>query len=722
MKMSYLEDFNLLIENDELANFLRLWEEYCMAHEVDIEELNKILRLIKHSSFSKTFGQLAETILPLWKKVHSSDHAYETLRLMIDLQTTHSPLLADLATDFLKYHYGKDKDFNSKLRIVGLLTRDAFQGAISNYELLTHMKKGNFVFHTGGWGVGEVMEISFLREHVILEFEGIRALKDLSFENAFKHLIPLEADHFLCRRFSNPDGLEKEGKKDPISLIKLLLRDLGPKTAQEIKEELCELVILEKDWQKWWNYARGKVKKDTEIEFPKSTKAPFVLRSKAMPHEVHFKESLQKTSDIDHLILIIYNLTRDFSEILKNLDLKQQVKTILLKALEDDSNFPERTMIRKIQTTYLLEDIFPDEFSGQSAKLMEEMENIVSILPLIEINAFKKRTLTIIRTHRQDWNCIFFDLFFVALPAPIRDYIFKELYASPETKELLKEKIYQLLHKMTLYPEPFFWYFQKIASGDNVLDDQQESQFQFLEAFLILLHFIEDQPNYKDLAKKMYQTIVKKRYALIRKMLVGASLEYLREFLLLASKCHSFTKHDLRILQNLAEVVHPELAKEKKTQEKDLDVIWTTQEGYQKTQQRIREIGVETIDNAREIEAARALGDLRENSEYKFALERRSRLQAELKKLSQQVNKARLLTKEDITHDVVNVGAVVSLIDAQGKKIIYTLLGPWEANVEENILSFQSKFAQTMMGHKKGEVFAFQGKKYTIKDIKSYLG
>ena len=54
-----------------------------------------------------------------------------------------------------------------------------------------------------------------------------------------------------------------EGKDDPDVLIRVLLKDLGPKTAQEIKDELCELVIPEKDWSKWWQAARAKIKKDT---------------------------------------------------------------------------------------------------------------------------------------------------------------------------------------------------------------------------------------------------------------------------------------------------------------------------------------------------------------------------------------------------------------------------------------------------------------------------
>ena len=54
------------------------------------------------------------------------------------------------------------------------------------------------------------------------------------------------------------------------------------------------------------------------------------------------------------------------------------------------------------------------------------------------------------------------------------------------------------------------------------------------------------------------------------------------------------------------------------------------------------------MNNAREIEAARALGDLRENAEFKAALERRARLQSELKFLSDQIGKARILTPEDV--------------------------------------------------------------------------
>ena len=180
----------------------------------------------------------------------------------------------------------------------------------------------------------------------------------------------------------------------------------------------------------------------------------------------------------------------------------------------------------------------------------------------------------------------------------------------------------------------------------------------------------------------------------------------------------------MKILRSLSEVVHPSLAppKQRKGAGNDEDeVIWTTEEGFLKIQERIRHIGtIEMIDNAREIEAARALGDLRENSEFKFAQERRARLQSELKTLSDAFNKARVINKDDVQIGRVGVGTVIDIENEQGKLIRYSILGPWDANPDENILSFNSKFAQAMIGKKIGDIFQFKDEKFSIVDL-SYL-
>jgi transcription elongation GreA/GreB family factor len=204
----------------------------------------------------------------------------------------------------------------------------------------------------------------------------------------------------------------------------------------------------------------------------------------------------------------------------------------------------------------------------------------------------------------------------------------------------------------------------------------------------------------------------------------GANIETVQEFLLLASKCHSLSDHDLKILHSLAEVVHPSLSQIRKKQDAgaESNTIWTTEAGFKKVKDRMQQIAtVETVANAKEIEIARSHGDLRENAEFKATLEKRDRLQSELKMLSDQVNRARVLTKADITTDEVGVGCVVEFKNDQGKTLIYTLLGPWDADPNLGILSFQSKLAQELNGLTVGDKFKFQGEEFTITRIHSYL-
>ncbi len=86
------------------------------------------------------------------------------------------------------------------------------------------------------------------------------------------------------------------------------------------------------------------------------------------------------------------------------------------------------------------------------------------------------------------------------------------------------------------------------------------------------------------------------------------------------------------------------------------------------------------------------------------------------------IEAARIITKDDIHLDEVGVGSVVDVVDNSGQKVTYKILGPWDANPEEHILSFQSKFAQTIMGCKEGDFFKFRDEEYSISKIRSFLG
>lgn len=722
--MSYLKDFLKHIANHDYSNFLKIWEEYCSGDELEGSELIEILKAAKTSSFSEFFGKHVERVLPLWEKIADPAESHEIFKLIVDLETTNNPKMGEKVFEYLKEKYGDQQYFQEKIRLIGLRNKEKFQGAISHYELLSHIDKGKFVFHNAGWGVGVIIDYSLVREQLCLEFDYVAGRKDISFETAFKTLIPIPDDHFLAQRFGDPDALEKKAKEDPAYVIRLLLRDLGPKTASEIKDELCDLVIPAAEWTKWWQSARTKIKKNTLIESPENIKSPFILRKSEVSHEERLQKALESKPDANTLIQMLYSFLKDFPETLKN----ASFKSTLCAKLEEMLAYPEIPNPQKLQLYFFSQDLGKQQDSRLIESLLSQFSSIAAVKELIDhidVLSFKKRALAELRKIQSDWKNLFLSLLLSVDQGTLRDYMLTELLNNECEKEV-KEKVEELILHPSRYPDTFIWYFQKIMGNKKLPFSDKQGKLRFFESILILLSYVEQDPEFKDLVKKIYGILSDGRYATVRQMMQDGNIEEVKEFLLLATKCHSLADHDIKILHSLAEVAHPSLSKlKKKTKASETEgdqVIWTTEEGYFKVKERIRQIGtVDTVNNAKEIETARGHGDLRENAEFKASLERRDRLQSELKLLSDQLNHARIITENDISTDEVGIGCVVQCENEQKKKQTYTLLGPWDADPEKNILAFQSKLAQAMKGLSVGEKFQVQGEMFTITGISSYL-
>jgi transcription elongation factor GreA-like protein/transcription elongation GreA/GreB family factor len=718
--MSYLKDFQTHISNHDYPAFLKLWEEYCSADELEAEEVCEILRAVKASDIAEPVGRHVERIIPLWEKMPDDKMSREVLKLILDIQTVNNQHLADLAYNYLKKHYGEHQNFNDRIRLIGLRGKEKFQGAISNYELLSHMQKGKYVFHTGGWGAGEIVDVSLVREQLTLEFDYVPGKKELSFSTAFKTLVPIPDDHFLALRFGSPDLLEKKAKDDALEVIRMLLRDLGAKTAAEIKDELCDLVIPAAEWARWWQNARGKIKKDTMIATPESINDPFFLRKSELSHEQRLQRVMDSKPDANTLIQMVYTFLRDFPETLKNSDFK----ATLLSKMAEMLSYPEISPAQELQIHFFLQDLNNTKDSPEINELIKRFDSIEKIIDSVEILSFKKRVLIEVRKTRPEWKETFLELLFKVAQAPLRDYLLTELTGKADAE--LKQKFQELYTHPSRYPDAFMWYFQKLQSQKTIPYSDKEGKIHFFEGLLILLSAVENDPQQREMVKKIHTILSGDRFAIVRQMMASGSSEEAKEFILLASKSHSLSDHDQKIFQSLAEVAHPSLAKLKKKQgsssTQEESVIWTTHEGYLKLQQRIQQIAtVETIENAKEIEVARSHGDLRENAEFKAALERRDRLQSELKLLSDQLNLARVITKDDIPVNEVGIGTIVECAGPKAVKATYTLLGPWDADPDKNILSFQSKLAQALKGKSVGDKFTSQGAEFTITAIRSYL-
>jgi transcription elongation factor GreA len=105
-----------------------------------------------------------------------------------------------------------------------------------------------------------------------------------------------------------------------------------------------------------------------------------------------------------------------------------------------------------------------------------------------------------------------------------------------------------------------------------------------------------------------------------------------------------------------------------------------------------------------EIRKAVELGDLRENSEYKAALERQQFVQARLGQLRQRLSKLSQIDVSQIARDSVGLGSEVTVVDEKtGAKEQYNLVFG-DVDFEEGHVSMSSPIGRALVGKKVGEL------------------
>ena len=150
-----------------------------------------------------------------------------------------------------------------------------------------------------------------------------------------------------------------------------------------------------------------------------------------------------------------------------------------------------------------------------------------------------------------------------------------------------------------------------------------------------------------------------------------------------------------------------------------------TPEGLSKLKEEIEYLSTtKRREVAERIKEAREFGDIAENSEYDDAKNEQAMLEHRIAQLEDRLLTARVISKKEISKDMVSVGATVRLRDlAANKTVEYHIVGSAEANPAQNKLSNESPVGKAIMGKKKGEVVevtAPRGSlKYKIIDIKA---
>ena len=124
-----------------------------------------------------------------------------------------------------------------------------------------------------------------------------------------------------------------------------------------------------------------------------------------------------------------------------------------------------------------------------------------------------------------------------------------------------------------------------------------------------------------------------------------------------------------------------------------------TAEEREQIETRLKELKARRPEMSKRIGEARDHGDLKENAEYHAAREEQGLLEAEIRRLEQRLKTANVADDSLVPNDMVFVGSIVKLRDAEsGREELYKLVGESSGN-----FNFDAEEIEVTTGSPMGE-------------------
>jgi transcription elongation factor GreA len=130
-----------------------------------------------------------------------------------------------------------------------------------------------------------------------------------------------------------------------------------------------------------------------------------------------------------------------------------------------------------------------------------------------------------------------------------------------------------------------------------------------------------------------------------------------------------------------------------------------TQAGYDKLAAELKQL--KTVDRrviSKEIEVARAHGDISENAEFHAAKEQQSHVEGRIRTIEDKLARAQVIEPGAAAPDSIRFGVTVDLTDVDtGESVAYTIVGEDEADLARGEISITSPVARALLGKEIGE-------------------
>lgn len=568
-------------------------------------------------------------------------------------------------------------------------------------EKLEKLQPGCYCTHRS-WGLGKIREWDPVSGQMVIDFDS-KSGHGMELEYAAQSLKPLPPEHVEIQVRENLPSVQQMAETDVLGLMQSAVQSLQHEATIDRLEKLLSPSVIPADrWKKWWESAKRAMKKDGHYTVPARRNQPIVFRDAPIDHRSVNLEQFRKTVGAKPQAALLEKLERRW----KTGEDLEAAREVVVQANKTLSLTPKSQAAAAIELV-LARDEFIQKAGLEKAE-ENSLEKFISSDPktltkiLAGLSSFKQSQC--LNNARVIFGENWAETFLSILPkANIRAVeavagIFKEQNRSPEFLSALD----RFIRERNLSVDTLIW-----------LCKNRRGDFQSLlgpQLFSSILAVLElDQLSENNRRTRMQDLLVSDKN-LIRDLLAPATDEQVREITRAITWSTAFEELDKRSLLasvvKLYPFVQDIITSEEPTTAVQTQSFIVSWESLQKRQAELEGIINKKIpENSKEIAIARSYGDLSENHEFKAAKEMQTVLMRRRAELEEMLTAATGTDFKDADTSQVSIGTKVNLIDTEtGENLAYTILGAWDSDPENGIISYLTATAQALLNRKPSDI------------------
>ncbi len=602
--------------------------------------------------------------------------------------------------------------------------RNVFE-AINDFEKHIAFDKGSYVFHRN-WGVGRIRKLE--GDALTINFGRVVGIKEMKLSMAVTALKPLAKDHiWVLKATMQKEDLIKSVKADKAETLKIIIRSFDNNCDfKRIKAELVPSILTPGEWTSWNSAAKKILETDSSFGVNPNDISMYTVRDgNISPEEKisnEFKAQKQffaradllvkffESDDTDNSSELFAEMYSYFTGYLKNISkVNEQVLASYLlvcsiSAIDKQFAFPVKETFAEIYNR--IED--PKEIylllkDSKSTHFKEDFIRCIKLLP--------------------NWNEEYVKLFPIVLKEELLNDLIKEGHVE-DVQKLVRTSF----EAFKDFRETVLFFFKECQDKDWF----NEAGVSYEKQLITLINIIE--LTFREINNHVNSTenkkinknatdLLFKTDAIFNYMFANGE-DAVKKMYTLIDDISDIDPSYKALARNKILEKYPDfkfrVSEEKKQQ--SVGLIVTAKKLAEKKAEVDEIQNVLIPKNAAEVADAKAKGDLKENQEYKSAKEEQHFLNLKLTNLQNELNRAVVFDPTTSTTAIISFGTVATLKDNQtGNEETYTILGPWESDPDNNVISYMAPFGDAILNKKVGDVLQFTINEhkydYTVKNI-----